>query len=232
MAVGLLGGCATQSPTLTVGLYQTRSDMPLDKMEMQIRNDGPAPVTIERAQLVSTRLTQFPVWEEQVEIAPGAAVDLKVQLPPAVCSEGGTDEVRLTVDGEERTLPATDTLGQMAKYVAAQCFRQEVERLGRISATGLRGDVLQLTVNGPIRVREVGTTTLFRPRDPQAPLAGEPLRLRPNRCDAHALADDKQGTYFPLTVELPGGRQGAYRLGVDPQLRNELYSFYARECGL
>jgi hypothetical protein len=58
------------------------------------------------------------------------------------------------------------------------------------------------------------------------------LRLRPNRCDAHALADDKQGTYFPVDVVLPDGRSGRYRLGVDPQTRAQLYRFYARECGL
>lgn len=228
----VLAGCAQNPPELTVGLYQTRSDMPLDKMEIQVRNNTDSPVTVQRAQLVSTRLSQFPLWDEPVEIPPGAAVDLKVQLPPAVCGDGDSDEVRLIVGRQEMTLPATDTLGQMAKYVQAQCFRQEVERLGRISVTGLDGDVLELNVSGPIRVMEVGTTTLFRPRNPQAPASGTPLRLRPNRCDAHALADDKQGTYFPLTVQLPGGVAGSYRLGVDAQLRNELYRFYAQECGL
>lgn len=227
-----LAACGAQQPDVSIGLYQTRSDMPLDKMEMQVRNNGDQPITVERAQLVSTRLTQFPIWEEAVEIAPGAAVDLKVQLPPAVCSEGGSDEVRLTIDGEEYTLPADDTLQQMAKYVEAQCFRQDVEQTASITATGLKGDVLHVVVDGPVTIAEVGTTTLFKPRDPHALATGDPLRLLPNRCDAHALADDKQGTYFPLTVALPDGRLGSYRLGVDPQLRNALYRFYARKCGL
>lgn len=228
----LIAACGAQQPNVSVELYQTRSDTPLDKIEIQVHNNGSKPLTVERAQLVSTRLTQFPVWDQPVEIPPFAAVDLKVQLPPALCDGGGSDEVRLTVDGKELTRPAEDALGQLGKYVESQCFRQEVEELGRISATGLNGDVLELQVNGPIRVTEVGTTTLFRPRDPKAPAKGEPLRLRPNRCDAHALADDKQGTYFPLTVQLPGGRSGLYRLDVDQQLRSELYRFYAQECGL
>ena len=56
--------------------------------------------------------------------------------------------------------------------------------------------------------------------------------LRPNRCDAHALGEDKQGTYFDVDVTLPDGRTGRYSFGVDPEQRGKLYRLYARKCGL
>jgi hypothetical protein len=232
VAALLVAGCAADPPPVTVGLYQTRSDTPLDRIEMQVRNSGDIPVTVQRAKLVSTRLTAFPVWDEPVEIPPGAAVDLKVQLPPAVCGTGESDEVELSVDGRQWTLPAQDTLGQLARYQAAQCFRQDVERVGSLRVTGLAGDRLQLEARGDVRLGEFGTTTLFRPADPMAAARGAHVRLLPNRCDAHALADDKQGTYFPLTVTLPDGRSGSYVLAVDERTRAELYALYAKVCRL
>jgi hypothetical protein len=201
-------------------------------MEIQVGNPGTDPVTVQRAKLVSTRLAAFPVWDEPVEVAPGAAVDLKVQLPPALCGRAASDEVEITVDGRQWTVPAQDTLGQLARYQAAQCFRQEVERVATLRVIGLVGDALQLEARGDVTLGEFGTTTLFRPRDPLSLTRGRQVRLTPNRCDAHALADDKQGTYFPLTVTLPDGRSGQYVLGVDARTRSRLYDFYARTCGL
>lgn len=227
-----VAGCATQPPQVSVGLYQTRSDMPLDRIEMQVRNDGDVPVTVERAQLVSTRLTGFPVWEQPVEIPAGSAVDLKVELPDALCGGAAADEVRLTVEGREVTLPAADTLGQMARYQEADCFRQDVDRAATLRLIGLDGDLLRIEARGDVTLGELGTTTLFRPADPMALAEGAPVRLRPNRCDAHALADDKQGTYFPLAVTLRDGRSGSYRLAAGPALRAQLYRLYARKCGL
>lgn len=232
MAALVLAACGSDPPPVTVGLYQTRSDTPLDRMEIQVGNPGERPVTVERAKLVSTRLAAFPVWEQPVEIAPGAAVDLKVQLPPAVCGQGAADEVELVIDGRRWMLPAQDTLGQLARYQEAQCFRQDVERVASLTVTGLVGDALQIETRGDVTLGEFGTTTLFRPRDPLALAHGRQVRLAPNRCDAHALADDKQGTYFPLAVTLPDGRSGEYVLGVDARTRARLYEFYARACAL
>ncbi len=225
LLVVLLAGCA-RPPDVAVSLYQTRSDTPVNKIEMQVQNNSDQPLTVQEAQLVSTQLSAYPVWEEAVKIPPGAAVDLKVALPPPVCSGEATDEVILTIGGRRFTLPAADTLGQLAKYRDNGCFRQDVERTGGFTITGLTADIMRFSTNltvGPMR-----STTLFIPRAQTR----TSVRLTPNRCDAHALAEDKQGTYFPIPVTLPDGRTQDYVAGVDQQLRGQLYRLYARLCGL
>lgn len=221
----LLAGCA-QAPDVSVSLYQTRSDTPLDKIEMQVQNNEAEPVTVQRAQLVSTQLSAFPVWEEPVTIPPGAAVDLKVQMPAAVCTTDVVDQVTLTIDDRATTVPAVDKLGQLAKYRDNQCFQQEVDKQGGFRITGLDDD--RLSFDTALQIGPIGSTTLFIPVDQTA----DSVRLTPNRCDAHALAEDKQGTYFPVPITLPDGRTRDYRAGVDPQLRTELYRLFARMCGL
>lgn len=221
----LLVGCA-RPPDVAVSLYQTRSDTPVNKIEMQVRNNTNAPLTVQKAQLVSTQLSAFPVWETPVEIPPGSAVDLKVALPPPLCTGQVSDEVVLTIEDRRVTVAATDTLGQLAKYRAAACFRQEAQTLGGVRITGLDGDVLRFATDleiGPIR-----STTLFIPTRQTA----DSVTLTPNRCDAHALAEDKQGTYFPVPVTLPDGRTQDYIAGVDARMRGQLYRLYARVCGL
>ncbi len=69
LLVLLLAGCA-QNPDLTVSLYQTRTDTPVDKIEIQVQNNEAQAVTVQRAKLVSTALSAFPVWEEPVTIPP------------------------------------------------------------------------------------------------------------------------------------------------------------------
>ena len=222
----LLAGCAAATPDVTVSLYQTRTDTPVDKIEIQVQNNETTPVTVQRAKLVSTALSAFPVWEEPVEIPPGAAMDLKVQMPAALCSGEQTDTVELTIDERTFTVPADDRLDQLAKYRANQCFRQDVERQGSFRITGLDDD--RLTFETDLDIGPFRSTTLFIPQDQ----TGASVRLTPNRCDAHALAEDKQGTYFPVPVTLPDGRTQDYSVAVSQDLRGELYRLYARLCGL
>ena len=136
-----------------------------------------------------------------------------------------TDEVEITVGGRSFTVPADDRLQQLANYRTNQCFRQEVERTGYFRIAGLDGDRLTFDTNldiGPIR-----STTLFVPKGQTA----TSVRLTPNRCDAHALAEDKQGTYFPVPVTV-NGLTADYSVAVSQDLRGRLYRLYAKLCGL
>jgi hypothetical protein len=63
---------------------------------------------------------------------------------------------------------------------------------------------------------------------------GEPgtvlaLRVRPARCDPHAVAEDKVGTLLPLTVAV-GSREGVLKVAADGQLRAQLYDFVTQAC--
>jgi len=223
-----------------VSLYQTRSDTPADKLEIQVRNAGQAPVTVQRARLDSPRLAAPATWDEPVEIPPGAAVDLKVDLPGPICGARGAERVMLAVEGTDLELDAPDTLGQVAAYADQTCFEQEVDstsviRVRKVTDTGMR----VVTDPGQATIGELDTTILFAPRDPGALAAPagdrtrvREVRLRPNRCEAHALAEDKQGTVFDVAVTLPDGRSGTYALQMGPRVRARLYTLFARLCGL
>ncbi len=56
--------------------------------------------------------------------------------------------------------------------------------------------------------------------------------MRPGRCDAHAVAEDKIGTILPFEIETSDGRQGQLGLAANDTLRAELYDYYSARCGL
>ncbi len=58
------------------------------------------------------------------------------------------------------------------------------------------------------------------------------VRVVPARCDPHAVAEDKQGTQFPLTIETSEGHSGQVRVAVDDDVRQSVYAFFADYCGL
>lgn len=58
------------------------------------------------------------------------------------------------------------------------------------------------------------------------------LLLVPARCDPHAVAEDKRGTFFPLEVETDGGSSGRIYVPVSSEVRSDLYTFFGDFCGL
>ncbi|QAY73579.1 hypothetical protein ET445_09740 [Agromyces protaetiae] len=58
------------------------------------------------------------------------------------------------------------------------------------------------------------------------------LPVRPGRCDAHAVAEDKIGTILPFEIETSDGRSGQLGLPANDTLRAELYAYYSERCGL
>lgn len=61
-----------------------------------------------------------------------------------------------------------------------------------------------------------------------------PVNLTPARCDPHAIAEDKQGTRFPVTVRLDGGAGRAITVIVaaDDDVRSGVYDAIRQACGL
>ena len=55
------------------------------------------------------------------------------------------------------------------------------------------------------------------------------LRIRPARCDPHAIAEDKVGTLLPLHVSV-GGRQGLLKIAAGAALRARIYDFVTAAC--
>jgi hypothetical protein len=56
------------------------------------------------------------------------------------------------------------------------------------------------------------------------------LGIRPARCDAHAVAEDKVGTLLPLRVSA-GGRDGLLKVDAGALLRGRIHDFVTAACG-
>lgn len=140
----------------------------------------------------------------------------------------------------------------------AACLAERVAEVATLTATsvalpGQPGVPTALTIavdpsgdDGQIVIRAVNSTTLLAPFDgatgvPELMLdatvdARGPseivIPLVPNRCDPHALAEDKVGTRIPLQVTAPDGTTGRLVLSATDELRAQMYAFYSGYCGL
>lgn len=165
-----------------------------------------------------------------------------------------------TADGAEHSgaLAPDDPFGTMARIADADCLAESVaavatitmpERL-RSEGTGpARRAWVDVRVEpaasgtGTLGIDGVSATTLLGAEDGlDWPLdldvsAGDAaftieLAVRPARCDAHALADDKRGTILPFAVSTGDGREGRLELPAGDALKSDLYGYYAERCGL
>ena len=102
------------------------------------------------------------------------------------------------------------------------------------------------TAEHELRIVKAGNTTLLQHADPvtgqhlpqgasvdvTAPSSGKrtsDITLVPGRCDAHALAEDKQGTRIPLLVSL-NGREGTIAVVSPTPVTAALYEFVRKAC--
>ena len=58
------------------------------------------------------------------------------------------------------------------------------------------------------------------------------LLVVPARCDPHAVAEDKRGTFFPLEVQTSEGASGRIYVPVSDEVRASLYEFFGDYCAL
>jgi hypothetical protein len=101
--------------------------------------------------------------------------------------------------------------------------------------------------DGTVTLDTIHSTTLLNPSGPDGIGVAEldlgiaidkdgPAEIRipivPNRCDPHALAEDKIGTRMPLYVTAPDGSGGRLVLSASDELRAQMYAFYTTYCGL
>lgn len=175
-------------------------------------------------------------------------------------SSADLDPSKLTVDIEADSpagLTPDDPLGTLERLHNTGCTTARVDRVLTIGLDGpLRIEgagaaavaVLPLRFTptgeeGAVTIDGVGSTPLLTPADGSdswplsvtvsvaSAVQGVDLRIRPARCDSHALAEDKIGTVFVLRVEV-AGVDGTYRYAVDDDTRNALYGFVKTVCGL
>ncbi|GAA1819820.1 hypothetical protein [Agromyces neolithicus] len=141
---------------------------------------------------------------------------------------------------------ATDCLTASVDAVAAITLPEHLRTTGDGAAKRAWIDVVltpEPTGDASFTVDVVHGTTLLNAEDgPEWPLAldvaagGEPitvpLAVRPARCDAHAIADDKRGTILPFEITTSDGLTGRIDRSSGDTLQAELYDYVTERCGL
>ena len=165
-----------------------------------------------------------------------------------------------TASGSDETgeLVADDPFDTVARVNAADCLAESVADVAAIvmpehlRSTGAGADrrafidvAIEPVASGDasMHIARVYGTTLLNAEDgidwtlDLDVAAGEPrsvisLPVRPARCDAHAIADDKRGTILPFEIETADGRAGRLDVPASDGLKAELYAYYGERCGL
>jgi hypothetical protein len=139
------------------------------------------------------------------------------------------------------------------------CLVVNVDKIAKLTAVSLTAPAqepapaeLLISVEptgaeGTLAVNTISSTTLLNPAGSdgigvnqldlgiELTADGPPdirVPIVPNRCDPHALAEDKIGTRMPLYVTLPDGSSGRLVLAASDALRGQMYAFYSAFCGL
>lgn len=170
--------------------------------------------------------------------------------------------LEFTIDGVDGSGEFTpdDPFDLLPRLHAEACLGVRVAEVAgltsaRVESDGLPGHPAALVlavapagVDDTVTIDSVLSTTLLAPADASGVgvselplgtvLAGdaEPGELRiplvPNRCDPHALAEDKIGTRIPLLVETSNGDAGRLVLPATDELKSAMYAFFSSYCGL
>ncbi|MEO5919786.1 MAG: hypothetical protein ABIQ01_01450 [Pseudolysinimonas sp.] len=271
-AVATLTGCAptasTEAPDgVRVSVYQPRPDVPKNRMAIQVHNDGDEPITITSAELHSSFFTDDMVWgpDRTSTVAPGYAVDLRVDLPTEADCSGAEPQLTATFgwtvgdSSGTAVVEPEDPFHLLDLLHDAACLIGSVDEVAKLTAVSLDAPAqlpapaeLVISVEatgaeGTVTLDTIHSTTLLNPAGPDGVGVAEldlgividkdgPAEVRipivPNRCDAHALAEDKVGTRMPLYVTAPDGSSGRLVLSATDELRSQMYAFYSSFCSL
>lgn len=156
--------------------------------------------------------------------------------------------------GQSMTLDVHDPIGSLKRVHEEDCLKQSVLAITAMSlseplrTTRIGGALvalldLRLTpagASGTVSVQSVSGTTLLAPQqgptwqvglDISARTGAHTLTLaaRPNRCDPHAVAEDKIGTVLPVTVRI-GDRVGVITIAASKALRGQIYEYVDAAC--
>jgi hypothetical protein len=154
------------------------------------------------------------------------------------------------VDIRERIpeIVAEDCIGESTATVAAVTVAPGLEWTpGAAAPATVRIDVQPVDATaGPLTLERVHQTVLLALVDDTGvrveslPIdltvrggdAATSIRLgfEPSRCDPHAVAEDKRGTFFPLDVMVNDGAQGTIYLAADDDTRAQIYEYIADFC--
>lgn len=228
---------------------------------VQVLDDAEGTVTVTRAEVSSDRFdtvtwTGEETFEQQLQLE----VDLPVTRCGSGSDAEVTLTYRLG-DGQwvRSTTTATDLFGSVGQLMDRDCAEQtfaeaatlevgrhEVVGTGRrsrfllpvtVRATGERPEVSFAGFESTVLFTVAGSAALYPDVEPLPLTAGttstQVLEITPSRCDAHALAEDKVGTLFPVHLTAPGlPADASFHLPISDRARGDLRAFFAPHCGI
>jgi hypothetical protein len=192
----------------------------------------------------------------------GRKLDLRVPVPEIDCTGDTDPRVRLQADAghsvtESSEVAVSDPYGLLPRLHAEQCVGQAIAEIAAVTPREvivpdarapaiLVLDVAPTGAAGSVELVGVRGTTLLQPADqgvstPELALGIElsadgPTEVRvpllPNRCDAHALAEDKVGTIIPFLVDAGTPEPVRWMVILPDDLKGALYGYFAAYCGL
>lgn len=245
---------------LSLTVYQPRPDVAAGRFALQVVNTGNSDVVVTAATLSSPDFAADVVWTgDGSTVRAGLKLDLRVPIPRFACDRAPDLAARLTVTGSEAPIEVTvddpfaliprlhaeDCIGKEIAAIAALTPREVIVPDGKAPAI-LVIDVAPTGATGSVEIVGVRGTTLLQPADagvstPELALgvvlsADGPAELRvpllPNRCDAHALAEDKVGTIIPFLVAAEGTEPVRWMMILPDELKGALYGYFAAFCDL
>lgn len=267
----LATGCAATDPTpapsglpegVTVAVTQLRSDVADRQAQVQVRNDSDAAVMIGAVRVDDPRFTgpATRVVDRTSTLAPGATVNVRVQLATVDCTVPDEAAATVTIDyavGAQMgsgTAAAPEVFPFLAALHRRECVALHAADAAEISfgrftpsAAGAPA-VLELQLKpgiggGDLTLVDVRETNLltftgaargaFPVGAVVTPISSPQsvdLPLLPARCDPHAVQEDKRGTVFTLDVEIDG-EPGQFTLAADPDLKAQILRWVTSWCG-
>ncbi len=269
LSVAGLVACAPEAPDtalpdgVSVELRQSRADVAARQAAVTVHNGSDDPLEVGDVAVADPRFARPAerVVERISSLAPGATVDVRVQLAPVVCEVGDDADATLTLAYEHggrsgvAVVPIVDAVPFVSQLHARECVQHDALRSASIDLVGFvpapagESGALELAVvpapgAGDLRItgiRETNLLTFDGVDDGVFPLDIDQTRadraaitvvlpVRPLRCDAHAVQEDKRGTVFRLFVDL-AGEAGSFDLAASPQLRGRILGWIADWCG-
>lgn len=152
----------------------------------------------------------------------------------------------------------TDTAGHLARNHAVDCARAAVESGVRLTVepdvpvetrdgeqTAFVTVRVEPVPGGPeVTIDRITETTLMADPDARGTVSGWTgrelagqrsgeivLPVVPARCDAHAVGEDKRGTFLPVEASVGGTAQHVFYVPMPDAARAALYDFIGDSCG-
>ncbi|HEX4812464.1 MAG TPA: hypothetical protein VFV66_06890 [Nonomuraea sp.] len=266
----VLAGCGTSAPSpppsaapppgVSVSLGQWRSDEPVHRMQVAVRNATDTPVHFADVQLVTPSFRTLPPERADATIKRTERTDLPIPYGAATCSPGGLPEVRpATVVANVRVgaepprrvvfpVPHPDPLlarllrDECSEFLIKQAVSIEFGPDWNVGGKAMKGKLV-ITRRGPgaVTVRNVGGTTHYIVTAERTPLAvldaatqrlEAPVAITPGRCDPHAFAEAKKAFLFPVRAGIDGGEERVVIVTPPEPLRDRLLAYALEACGL